>query len=163
MLTKRFNVASRAKQYGISVIAVVLLLHLFLAAPLFSQSNTGELRLKVLDPAGMGLESSVELTSEVNQVHRTYVTAAAGNAEAKNLPFGLYRIQVQRTGFVTYSHTVEIRSAVPTSLEVKLSIEPKQTTVEVNGETLVDPHRVGAVNRVGSEEVDHASLASPGR
>jgi len=163
MLTKRFNVASRAKQYGISVIAVVLLLHLFLAAPLFSQSNTGELRLKVLDPAGMGLESSVELTSEVNQVHRTYVTDAAGNAEAKNLPFGLYRIQVQRTGFVTYSHTVEIRSAVPTSLEVKLSIEPKQTTVEVNGETLVDPHRVGAVNRVGSEEVDHASLASPGR
>src|SRR5207302_4138300 len=86
-----------------------------------------------------------------------------GNIEVKNLPFGLYRIQVQRTGFVTYSNTIEIRSAIPASLEVRLSIEAKQTMVEVNAETLVDPHRVGTVNRIGSDALDHASLASPGR
>jgi hypothetical protein len=32
-----------------------------LAAPLFAQSNIGELRLKVTDPAGLGIHGSVPI------------------------------------------------------------------------------------------------------
>ena len=38
-----------------------ILVLLLLVAPLFAQSNTGELRLKVTDPAGLGIKSSVVL------------------------------------------------------------------------------------------------------
>jgi len=35
--------------------------------PLLAQSNTGELRLTITDPSGLGLKSAVELISEANQ------------------------------------------------------------------------------------------------
>ena len=44
---------------------------LFWAIPLFAQSNSGELRLKVTDPDGLGVKSSVQLVSEVNQLRKT--------------------------------------------------------------------------------------------
>ena len=36
------------------------------ALPLYAQSNTGELRLKVTDLAGLAVKSSVEVVSEAN-------------------------------------------------------------------------------------------------
>jgi hypothetical protein len=47
---------------------------LFWTSPLWAQSNSGELRLKVTDPDGFGVKSSVQLVSEVNQVRKTMVT-----------------------------------------------------------------------------------------
>ena len=38
-----------------------------ISIPLFSQSNSGELRLKVTDPSGSGLRSTVELVSQSNE------------------------------------------------------------------------------------------------
>jgi len=148
------------RDFGVVLLAVSLLLTIQLKG----QSNLGELRLRVLDPAGLGLQSSVQLTCEANQLRRTYVTDATGKLEAKTLPFGLYRIQITHEGFSTHSSVVEIRSAVPANLEIKLTVEPKQTTVQVNdSDTLVDPHRTGTVNRVGQETMEHASIALPGR
>ena len=42
------------------------LILLLWAIPLCAQSNSGELRLRVTDPAGLGVKSSVQLVSEVN-------------------------------------------------------------------------------------------------
>ena len=47
---------------------------LFLALgglPLFAQSNTGELRLKVTDPTGLAVKSSVEMVSEANHYRQS--------------------------------------------------------------------------------------------
>ena len=75
---------------------------LMVAAQLFAQSNSGGLRLKVVDPAGLGLQSSVELVSEANQFRQSYVTDEAGTLAARNLPFGVYRVEVKRSGFALY-------------------------------------------------------------
>ena len=62
---------------------IVLLSALLLAAiPLCAQSNTGELRIKVTDPAGLGVKSSVQLVSEANQIRKTLLTDDAGNLVA---------------------------------------------------------------------------------
>src|SRR5262249_50614964 len=59
---------------------------------------------------------------------------------------------------------VEIRSAIPTNLQLKLSIAIRQTTVIVeNPATLVDPYRTGTLHRAGPDAMEHASIASPGR
>src|ERR1700687_4879096 len=131
---------------------------------LFGQSNSGGVRLKVVDPAGLGLQTSVELVSEVNQFRQSYVTDEAGTLVARNLPFGMYRVDVKRSGFALYSRVVEVRSAISVELRVQLSVAAAQIAVEVkDSDTLVDPHRTGTVNRVGSDTLAHRSTAMPGR
>ncbi len=77
---------------------VRLLIHagiLLLALPLMAQSNTGELRLKVSDPHGLGTKASVTLTSDGAQLHRSLSTDDSGLLTARNLPFGLYQLKVE--------------------------------------------------------------------
>jgi hypothetical protein len=66
-----------------------LLLFLISGFPLFGQSNTGELRLSVIDPSGLGVKSSVELVCEANQFQQSFETDDGGNLVAKRLPFGV--------------------------------------------------------------------------
>lgn len=131
---------------------------------LFAQSNTGELRLKVTDPAGLGVKSSVELVSEANQFHKTFVTDEAGNLTAGRLPFGIYRMQVEREGFAVFSDSIEIRSAVPAEYRVILRIAGMNTSVTVSdAETLIDPHGTGTINRIGSAVIEDRPGSLPGR
>jgi hypothetical protein len=140
------------------------LLFCLLVGQLFGQTNSGGLRLKVVDPAGLGLQTSVELVSEANHFRQSYVTDEAGTLAPRNLPFGIYRVDVKRPGFALYQSVVEIRSAISVELRVQLSVAPTQTAVEVtDSDTLVDPHRTGTVNRVGSDILEHRSTALPGR
>ncbi len=141
-----------------------LILIFLWAVPFFGQSNTGELRLRVTDPAGLGVKSAVELISESNQLKHNFVTDDVGVLEAKRLPFGLYRLQVQREGFATFTQQVEIRSAVPATLNIKLAVEGLQTSVEVNAQkTLIDPYQSGSVNRVGTDTIQDRVASLPGR
>src|SRR5262249_18228226 len=117
-----------------------------------------------MDPDGNGLQSSVQLVCDANQVRRTYVTDEFGDLEAKTLPFGMYRIEISHEGFTTYSSIIEVRSAIPANLQFKLSIAAQQTTLVVKSpDTFVDPYRTGTLNRVGSDTMEHASIALPGR
>ncbi len=135
-----------------------------LVAPLFAQSNTGELRLRVTDPAGLGVKSSVELASEANHYRQSFLTDDAGELMVKRLPFGLYNLEVRHATFTPVSQSIEIRSAAPTSRLVKLGLAPVETTVEVkaNG-TLIDPYRVGTVNQIGSATIADRVTSLPGR
>src|ERR1035437_3858055 len=140
---------------------------LFLALwvlPLVAQSNTGELRLNVTDPAGLGVKSSVEIVSEANHYRQSLLTDDAGNLAIKRLPFGMYLLEVRHAGFAPFTGSVEVRSAAPTTEPVKLALVPVQTTIEVkeNG-TLIDPQRVGSVNQIGSQTIDDRVTSLPGR
>jgi hypothetical protein len=134
------------------------------AFPLFAQSNTGELRLRVTDPDGLGVKSTVELVSESNQFQRRFVTDESGNLAAKRLPFGLYRMQIQHAGFATLIDSVEIRSVVPAERHVTLSIAPASASVTVNAaDTLIDPSRAGTINRIGTDLIESRTTSPPGR
>lgn len=140
-----------------------LILCLF-AVQLFGQSNSGGLRIKVVDPAGLGLQTSVELVCEANHFRQGYVTDEAGALVARNLPFGLYRVDVTRSGFAFYSRVVEVRSAISAEVRIQLSLAAAQTAVDVrDSDTLIDPHRTGTTNRVGTDTLEHRSTALPGR
>ncbi len=140
------------------------LLFCLFAAQLFGQSNSGGLRLRVVDPAGLGLQASVDLVSEANQFRQSYVTDEAGILVARNLPFGVYHLEVKRSGFALYSDAVELRSSIASELRIQLSLASAKTAVEVSdSDTLVDPHRTGTINRVGTDTLEHRSTALPGR
>ena len=128
------------------------------------ESNTGELRLKVTDPGGLGVQSRVELTSNANQIRRTLQTDDGGNAVARRLPFGIYKIRIAQAGFVPFSESVEIRSVLPTHCRVKLNLAAAKASVVVHDvDTLIDPHAAGAVQRIGSETLRDRLTSLPGR
>jgi outer membrane cobalamin receptor len=134
------------------------------AVSLCAQSNSGELRLKVTDPTGLGVKSSVQLVSEGNQVRKTLVTDETGNLTAKLLPFGVYRLEVQREGFASFSDSIEIRSAIPAEYHVTLRIAPMSTSVTVNdAATLIDPYSSGSINRIGKDTIADRVTSLPGR
>ena len=141
------------------------LLALFLfAVNAFGQSNSGELRLKIVDPAGLGLRSFVEITSDANQFRQRFVTDEAGYLIARNLPFGIYSLRVTRHGFATHSSTFEVRSAIAVVLRVMLAVATSETSVDVtDSSTLIDPHRTGTANRIGSDVIEHRSTVIAGR
>ena len=132
---------------------------------LFGQTNTGELRLKVTDPDGLGLKSTVDLTSEANQFRKTFSTDEAGNLTAKGLPFGLYRLQVRREGFSERFDSVDVRSAIPVERRFTLTVSapPASVTVHDDSETLIDPRRTGTINRIGSAAIETQVASLPGR
>ena len=140
------------------------LLLLFCAIPAFAQSNSGEVRLKVTDPAGFGVKSSVQLVSEANQFRETLNTDEGGNLVAKLLPFGVYRLEIQHEGFAPFADSIEIRSAIPAEYHVTLTIAPMSTSVTVNdADTLIDPHRSGTINRIGKDAIADRVTSLPGR
>src|SRR6266852_8208763 len=131
---------------------------------LFAQSDTGELRVKVIDQAGLPVPCSVEIVSQSNQVRQTLETDAEGSLAAKRLPFGIYHVRVQRQGFAVSDSLVEIRSAIPKDYHVTLGVAPIETVLDVNDAgTLVDPHRTGAVNRIGADALADRITSQPGR
>jgi hypothetical protein len=137
----------------------------FASAPcLVAQSNSGELRLKISDPAGLAVKATVELSNDAAEFRRFYSAEDSGSLTARNLPFGLYRIRVEHETFSTYEGVVEIRTALPIEYVVRLGIAGISTAINVTAEgTLVDPHRAGAVNRIDSRAIADRDSALPGR
>jgi Carboxypeptidase regulatory-like domain len=146
------------------VSTLTLLISCALAAPLRAQSRTGELRLKVVDPTGLGIKSTVELVSESNEFKRTFVTDNDGRAVAERLPFGRYALHIQRPGFAPLGDSVEVRSALPISFVAHLSIATVHSSVVVNDEqTLVNSDNPAESDRVGRETIDTRTRSLPGR
>lgn len=131
---------------------------------LWAQKGAGELRLLVSDPLGAGLEASGVLISQSTHVEHTFQTGSDGRTTLQALPFGPYRLQINRSGFAPYSALVEIRSAIPLTHRVILAVTPIETTVEVrDADTLLNPQRTGTVNYVGPETLLYRQSATPGR
>jgi hypothetical protein len=142
----------------------LMMLFLVCALPVLAQSTTGELRLKVNDPAGSGLKATVDMISEGNQYRQTFVTDQQGGLDAKRLPYGIYEVEIHVQGFATAAESVEIHSAIPLDRTVRLQVASLTETVKVAGtRTLIDPYRPGSVNEVGSESIQNRLTALPGR
>jgi hypothetical protein len=136
----------------------------FCALPLFSQSNRGELRLKVTDPSGLGVKTTVQIISEANQYRTVLTTGDQGNLAVQRLPYGIYQVQIRQPGFASASETVDIRSSIPTEYTIQLKLPSVNESVTVQAEyTLLDPDQAGAVNEIGSEAIEHRLTSLPGR
>jgi hypothetical protein len=136
----------------------------FAASSLRAQRVRGELRIEVHDSAGATVPADAELLSEANQLHRTFKIAQDGRYTAQNLPFGVYRLNINAEGFAPWSNLVDIRSEVPVRIPVTLGVAPVATQIQVtDSATLVDPSRTGTIYSVGRQTIDQQMAAQPGR
>lgn len=134
------------------------------ACALLAQRSTGELRIYVSDPSGLALAAHGALTGLATQVKRNFDADDEGRYIARNLPFGSYRIEIRRQGFITYTDVLEINSALPLERRIALALTPLDTQVVVtDSATLVDPHRTGGVQYVGRDSLRDRPSSTPGR
>jgi hypothetical protein len=142
----------------------VLLVMAFATPEAFAQANNGELRVSVVDPSGLGIKATVQITSEANQYRNILATDNQGHAVAQRLPFGKYELAVSRPGFAELSQSVEIRSSLPAELTIRLKLTTVNQSVVVNAaDTLIDPDQAGSVSQVGSDSIQNRVGSIPGR
>ena len=142
----------------------IVCLILALSSFAFGQANHGEVRIKVTDPAGLGVRTAVQIVSEANRYRNTLNTDAEGNLIAQRLPYGVYSIEIRQPGFAAVSETISVRSSVPTEYQYRLKLSAVGEVVNVNAaNTLVNPEQAGAISQIGSEEIQNRVTSTPGR
>ena len=143
---------------------IVALLFFFCVAPLFGQSNHGELHLRVTDPSGLGVKTSVQIISEANQYRNNLPTDDQGNLQVQRLPFGIYELEIQQPGFAVSSESIEIRTSIPTVHAIHLKLASTNELVTVTApNTLIDPDQSGAVSQIGADLIQNRLGSVPGR
>jgi len=159
----------------ITLLALGLLL---MAAPGFAQlGNSGSIEGVVKDPSGSSVAgATVEITYAVSGFHREATTGTDGSFRFTNVPFNPYHMVVTATGFSSFTQDVEVRSTVPTSVQVALKLGTASTsvTVEANGGDLVENESTfhtdvdqGIIDRLPLESASSSvtslvTLVSPG-
>jgi hypothetical protein len=134
------------------------------AVPLLCQTNRGELRLTVIDPAGRGVKTTVQIVSRANQYRNALATGDMGDLIVQRLPFGTYELEIQQPGFAAKSESIEIRSSLPTVVTIQLQLPAVNQSVTVHAaNTLSDPDEAGSVSQVGAEFIQDRLTSVPGR
>ena len=115
---------------------------LFAGAPGRAQlGNSGSIEGVVKDPSGAAIVGAVvEISYPVTGFHREAATGSDGSFRITNVPFNPYHLTVNAAGFEAYSQDVDVRSSVPTAVQISLKIGTAATsiTVEANGGDLLE-------------------------
>jgi hypothetical protein len=128
------------------------------------QSNRGELRLTVTDASGSAVRTLVHITSEANLYRNALATTERGTLDVQRLPYGIYQLEIEQSGFATFAGAVEIRSTLPTEYSVQLKLPTVNEAVTVSAtNTLIDADQAGAVNQVGTDFIENRLSSVPGR
>jgi len=148
---------------GFAVLAVSLLLFVF-GAPA-QIGNSGSIEGTVKDQSGGAIvNATVELTNVVSGYTRTMATSGDGTFRFTNVPFNPYHMTVTASNFASYSQDVEVRSSVPTKVDIALKIGTEATTVTVESAADLlenDPTFHTDVDRNAFERTPLESTSSP--
>jgi TonB-dependent Receptor Plug Domain len=141
-----------------------LALLLLTALPALAQVDYGELRLKVADPSGAGVPASVRLTCAGNGYDKMLTIDASGTLAVQSMPYGVYQVQVTKSGFAPVSAFVEVRSALPVAESIQLNLASVVTKVNVTAaSTLIDPNNPFSAMQIGAKQTEERLSSLPGR
>ncbi len=104
---------------------------LFAALTLRGQSPQGEIRVQVKDPSGAAMQAAGRLQSLPPGVQRSFQTDALGTYTLGNLPYGRYRLEISKNGFITQSVQVDVKSAAPISRTLTMALASQASKVDV--------------------------------
>lgn len=133
-------------------------------APGMAQVMEGRLAVQVSDPSGGAIPALVRLVGRSPEFAATAAADETGRAVLKRLRPGQYRLTVSHTGFEDLSRRVEIRSAVPQSVQVVLEVGTlhEELTVE-DSAPLLDPLQPSNAMQVGRLNLNRTPGTTLGR
>ena len=116
--------------------ALFFLLGVFVAVPasIAQTGNSANVSGTVTDPSGaVVVGANVTIHNPVTGFERSATTDASGNFSFANVPFNPYHLSVSATGFGAYAQDIDVRSSVPLSLKIPLTVAGSSSTVTVEG------------------------------
>ena len=130
-----------------------------------AQRTVGQVRIEVRDAAGALVDASGTLESDATQVRRAFDVDSSGVYVVIDIPFGVYRVEITRAGFERSVSAVDVRSALPVTHPVTLTLAGFRTAVSVSAapSTILDPYRGAAANSIGASLLRDRPSAAPGR
>ena len=113
--------------------AFLVVFYLGLGLSVYAQSGSStSIAGTVLDPSGAVVAfAGVELHNPVSGLKRATATDASGKFTISNVPFNPYHLTVTAHGFDVYSQDVDVRSAVPVSVNINLKVTGSSEVVTV--------------------------------
>src|SRR5580693_4829156 len=130
------------KRLSICTVFVLGFVLLFTAGPAKAQlGNAGSIEGVVKDTSGgVVVGAKVEISYAVTGYQRETTTGSDGSFRFTNVPFNTYHLVVTTAGFAPYTQDVDVRSSVPTGIQIglKLGTAASSITVEANGGDLVE-------------------------
>jgi hypothetical protein len=108
----------------------------------WAQANSGSIEGVVKDQSGgVVIGATVEISDPVSHYARQTITDSEGAFRFNNVPFNPYHMVVTASGFAPYTQDVDVRSTVPTAVEISLKVASAATTtvtVEATGGDLIE-------------------------
>jgi hypothetical protein len=130
------------KRLNISVVFVLGLVLFLASGPANAQlGNAGSIEGVVKDSSGGVVPGAkVEISYPVSGYQRETATGGDGSFRFSNVPFNTYHLVVTTPGFAPYTQDVDVRSSVPTGVQITLKVGAAATsiTVEANGGDLLE-------------------------
>src|SRR5580698_2585513 len=121
---------------------LILAFYLGLSLNTHAQSggNSSTVNGTVLDPSGAVVpNAAVEIRNPVSGFVRDTLTDTSGKFSIPNVPFNPYHLTVAEKGFSSFVQDIDVRSVVPVSLTINLSVDVSSETVTVEaGEDLIE-------------------------
>jgi hypothetical protein len=120
------------------IVALLLLLAIFAigiaGAHAQGLGGAGTVQGTVKDPTGGVMQAvEVRITNPVSGLSRTTATDAQGKYVFSNLPPNPYHLSVQAQGFQPLERDVDVRTAVPITLDLTLALAGATASVQVVG------------------------------
>src|SRR5580693_5413104 len=111
------------------ITVAIILVSFSLSLP--GQNQDGEIRVQVKDPSGAAMEATGRLESIAPGVERNFQTDVLGAYALGNLPYGRYRLEISKGGFVAQSVLIDVRSSTPISRTVTMALGSQTAKVDV--------------------------------
>jgi len=130
------------KHLSICTVFVLGFVLLLMAGPANAQlGNAGSIEGVVKDSSGgVVAGAKVEINFPVTGYQRETTTGSDGTFRFSNIPFNPYHLVVTAPGFTSSTQDVDVRSSVPTNIQIELKVGTAATsiTVEANGGDMVE-------------------------
>ncbi len=133
----------------------------------WAQMRTGTITGTVQDTSGAAIpNATVTITVPVTGFSRTVHADAAGTFRFANVPFEHYALKVTLAEFQPFETHIDLHSAVPVDVPVKLELQAVATTVEVTAEDhgeMVEAHRTASTTGLDETLINRIPSASASR
>lgn len=130
-----------------------------------AQTRIGTIQGTVKDPNGALVSgATVTITQTVTGYQQTTQTDAQGSFRLVNIPFNSYAMRVAAEGFQAKEEHVDLESAVPSNLEIRLAVgaATETVTVEADGDH-AEHDKISTDTDISQSLIEHQAGAAPSR
>ncbi|HEX8142672.1 MAG TPA: TonB-dependent receptor [Pyrinomonadaceae bacterium] len=130
-----------------------------------AQTRIGTIQGTVKDPNGALVSgATITLTQTVTGYQQTAQTDAQGGFRLVNIPFNSYLVRVEAAGFQAAEQHVDLESAIPSNLDIKLAVGATTETVTVEaGEDHAEHDKISTDTDITQSLLEHQAGAAPSR